>query len=111
MVRILHTSWRRTGLQARFRFSREMPSFRIRKYTGDRLIPKRAAAPLGPATTHFVCSRILRMCSRCASRSVTCLPAAGFGSCFSAVKLGAISLRPLCDYGLGRIPLLRKPHV
>ena len=36
----------------------------------DLLIPRRAAAPLGPETTHRVCSRVLRMWSRSASSRV-----------------------------------------
>ncbi len=59
------------GSQAHCCAEREIPNFRIRKYSVNRLIPNRTAASLEPATTHFVCFRVLQVCVRSASSSVT----------------------------------------
>src|SRR4029077_7731659 len=47
-----------------------IPSFLIRKCTVDRFMSRRAAAPLGPAITHFVSFSAARMCARSASSMV-----------------------------------------
>ena len=49
---------------------REIPSFPILSCNVERFIPRRAAAPFGPATTQAVSRRAPRMCSRSASASV-----------------------------------------
>jgi hypothetical protein len=51
--------------------AREIPSFRMREYKVVRLIPNRAAAPFGPMILPRVCCRVLQMCSRFKSSSVT----------------------------------------
>jgi len=43
------------------KLAREIPSLCIRKYRVERFTPKRAAAPFEPATTPFVCFKVLRM--------------------------------------------------
>src|SRR5690348_17337680 len=43
-------------------FSRDRPSLRMRNCSVDRFMPNRTAAPLGPATTQFVCDNTLRIC-------------------------------------------------
>src|ERR1700692_348486 len=48
-------------------FSRERPSLRIRNCSVERFIPNRVAAPLGPATTQFVCDNTLKICFRSVS--------------------------------------------
>src|ERR1700685_1573948 len=48
----------------------EILSFCMRKYRVERFIPKRAAAPFGPASTPFVCFKVLQMWPRSASSSV-----------------------------------------
>ena len=60
---------------------RDIPSFRMRAYRVERLIPKRDAAPFGPMITPRVCCSVLRMCSRFKSSRVmgssggrTCAP-------------------------------------
>src|SRR5208282_3333989 len=47
----------------------EIPSLRMRNWRLERFIPRRAAAPWGPATTQFACSRALRISCRSASSS------------------------------------------
>jgi hypothetical protein len=42
--------------------SREIPSLRIRSCSVERFIPRSAAAPFRPATTHLLCLRALRIC-------------------------------------------------
>ena len=49
---------------------RAIPSFFMRKWSVERFIPSRIAAPLGPDTTHLVSFRIERMCSRSTSTRV-----------------------------------------
>src|SRR5258708_24846010 len=44
-----------------------MPSLRMRAWRVVRLMPRRTAAPLGPAMRHFVCFKARRMCRRSAS--------------------------------------------
>ena len=51
-------------------WGREIPSFLIFSCKVERFIPRRAAAPVGPATTQPVSRRAPRMCSRSASASV-----------------------------------------
>jgi len=65
-----------------------MPSFCIRDCRVERLIPRRVAAPLGPATIQLVCSSAVIICWRSASSRIarilwalpfgvaTCVPAA-----------------------------------
>ena len=48
-----------------------MPSFCIRDCSVDRLIPKRAAAPFGPATVQLVCSSAATICWRSVSSSTS----------------------------------------
>ena len=43
------------------KLAREIPSFCIRKYKVERFIPNRVAAPFEPATTQFVCFKVLQM--------------------------------------------------
>jgi hypothetical protein len=40
---------------------RTIPSFFMRKWSVERFIPKRLAAPLGPPTIHLVCFKVARM--------------------------------------------------
>ena len=54
---------------------RAMPSLRMRNCSVERFIPRRAAAPFGPATTQLLRSSAATMCRRSASSSVSRLPA------------------------------------
>src|SRR5437588_12371980 len=47
-----------------------MPSLRIRAWSVVRFMPRRTAAPLGPAMRHCVCFKARRMCWRSASSRV-----------------------------------------
>src|SRR5260370_28915854 len=47
-----------------------MPSLRMRAGRGVRFMPRRTAAPLGPAMRHCVCFKARRMCWRSASSRV-----------------------------------------
>ena len=58
---------------------RDIPSFRMRAYRVERLIPKRDAAPFGPMITPRVCCSVLRMCSRFKSSRV--MGSSGEGTC------------------------------
>src|SRR4029077_18634326 len=64
-------------------WGREIPSFLIFSCKVERFIPRRVAAPFGPATTQPVSQRAPRMCSRSASASVT-VAAVGAGACVTA---------------------------
>src|ERR1700678_1745632 len=56
--------------QARHDHGRAIPSFFMRKYSVDRFIPRRVAAPLGPERIHLVSFKVARMCSRSTSAKV-----------------------------------------
>src|SRR5258706_5794815 len=47
-----------------------MPSLRMRAWSVVRFMPRRTAAPLGPAMRHCVCFKARRMCWRSASSRV-----------------------------------------
>jgi hypothetical protein len=53
---------RESKLASRYTQERTIPSFFIRKYSVDRFIPRRVAAPLGPERTQLVSFRIERIC-------------------------------------------------